>query len=662
MSPLSQLTTEPIAVIPQIEITSVVSLRSIWQKFTYTFTAADAYKYITIGNFRDDFNTSYTATGILGAYYFIDEITIAPLVQNFSPIFGADTTLCEGKKLTLDASISNARYFWQDNSTDPLFTVAQKGKYWVRVTNACGIVNADTILVDYKALPVVNLGNDTVVCSGKKLTLDAGNAGAGFFWQDNSIAQLYPVSGPGTYSVTVTNRCGSASDAIKVDYNALPVVNLGNDTVVCSGKKLTLDAGNAGAGFFWQDNSIAQLYPVSGPGTYSVMVTNSCGSASDAIKVDYNALPVVNLGNDTVVCSGKKLTLDAGNAGAGFFWQDNSIAQLYPVSGPGIYSVTVTNSCGSASDAIKVDYNALPVVNLGNDTVLCSGKKITLDAGNAGAGFFWQDNSIAQLYPVSGPGIYSVTVTNSCGSASDAIKVDYKTLPVVNLGNDTVVCADIKLTLDAGNAGAGFFWQDNSIAQLYPVSKPGTYSVAVTNSCGAAIDSITVSRSFLPDVELGPDITLCQGQKIRLNAASPNAAFRWQDNSDSSFLMVTVQGKYSVTVTNSCGFAADTVFIGYQNCLCSLYVPTAFTPNNDPLNSRFSPLALPATPCRFIVYRFTVFNRWGEKVFETNKPGASWDGTFKGLESQPGVYPYLITYQFENAAVKTKQGQVSLIR
>ena len=106
-----------------------------------------------------------------------------------------DTTLCQGETLTLDATSSNAAYLWQDNSTNPSFTVTQQGTYWVEVTNNCG-TTTDTINVSYNALPTVNLSNDTL-CQGETLTLDATSSNATYFGRTTPPIHLSPLHNRG---------------------------------------------------------------------------------------------------------------------------------------------------------------------------------------------------------------------------------------------------------------------------------------------------------------------------------------------------------------------------------------------------------------------------------------------------------------------------------
>ena len=131
---------------------------------------------------------------------------------------GNDTIICQGASILLDATTPNASYLWNDNSTNPTYNVTQQGTYWVRVDiigENCG--NADSIYVEFKDAPNVDLGNDTIVCENTTLILDATTPAAlGYQWHDGSTNPIYNATGPGLYKVMVDTECGIISDSIQL--------------------------------------------------------------------------------------------------------------------------------------------------------------------------------------------------------------------------------------------------------------------------------------------------------------------------------------------------------------------------------------------------------------------------------------------------------------
>jgi len=145
-------------------------------------------------------------------------------------------------------------------------------------------------------VPDVQLGNDVNECvdEGYQHVLDAGSHphNVTYLWDDNSVNMIRAVNASGTYHVSVTNEFGCAgSDTVKVTLRPNPVVALGNDTVVCNGVVLNLDAGNPGSMFYWSTGENVQSIEADDPGTYWVFVSNDDGCAkSDTITITSQGL------------------------------------------------------------------------------------------------------------------------------------------------------------------------------------------------------------------------------------------------------------------------------------------------------------------------------------------------------------------------------------
>ena len=114
----------------------------------------------------------------------------------------------------------------------------------------------------------------------------------------------------------------------------------------------------------------------------------------------------------------------------------------------------------------------------------------------------------------------------------------------------------------------------------------------------------------------------------------------------------------TASVTNQCGSATDSIYINTRNCGCYLQMPSAFTPNKDGVNDRFTSIY----SCLPEEYGISIYNRWGEKVFESNNPGRPWDGTYKGQVVAPDTYIYYLRYRFEDDELQVSQGVVTVVQ
>lgn len=160
-------------------------------------------------------------------------------------------------------------------------------------------------------------------------------------------------------------------------------------------------------------------------------------------------------------------------------------------------------------------------------------------------------------------------------------------------------------------------------------------------------------------LDLGPDTTLCESDSISLEAIAPGATeFLWDDGSTAPFLPVTQSGTYSATVFFEHCPLFDEVEIMLIDCRGKIYIPNAFSPNNDGFNDEFKPYGKDV-----LLKKLKIFDRWGGLLFETNQPELGWDGTRAGQPAIAGVYVYLLEYvDAFNGQKELESGEVHLIR
>lgn len=299
-----------------------------------------------------------------------------------------------------------------------------------------------------------------------------------------------------------------------------------------------------------------------------------------------------------------------------------------------------------------------PYANLGPDTALCDNNNFELFGGYA-TDYLWQDGSTTQTYPVVKSGKYWVRLTNSCGESSDTVNVlDIYNHPNVVLPPDTVLCKPDSILLSSG-LGPYYtsIWLDSLIQDSILINHPGLYNLLVidTNGCKGA-DDIVVGFDTIPLPNLGEDTVICIGQSITLNGNTPGI-YLWNTGSNSHSISVVNTGRYIVKVSNKCGSASDTVDVKVDDCDQVIWVPNAFTPNNDGVNDVFLPYVENVS-----TYTLSIFNRWGQLVFQTNNPNEGWDGSYKGKPSLMDSYSWKMEFQdFQNQKY-TKYGFVILYR
>ncbi len=464
---------------------------------------------------------------------------------------GEDIKICKGFMVDLDAGDNWEKYEWNTGESTSKISTNQQGVYRVTITDLMGCKNEDSLKLIVKELPEVKLGNDTTICSNAFLELDAKNPGLNYTWNTGASAQKIKVTQTGTYSVNVTDEIGClGSDEIKITVNPMPVVNLGKDTSFCKGGTHTLKAGNNGFNYLWSTGSNTQEITVNQSGTYEVRVFDAIGCADTSkIKIVVKELPEVKLGNDTTICSNAFLELDAKNPGLNYVWNTGANTKKIKVTETGTYSVTVTDEIGClGSDEIQITVNLMPVVNLGNDTTFCKGGTHTLKAGNNGFNYLWSTGANTQEITVNESGTYEVRVFDAIGCADTSkIKIVVKDLPEVKLGNDTTICSNAFLELDAKNPGLNYAWNTGASAQKIKVTETGAYSVTVTDEIGCmGTNNVFVTNEIIEDPYPEKEIYICEGTQVTLEPSfTNNYKIYWKENKNSETILVDHPGIYT---------------------------------------------------------------------------------------------------------------------
>ena len=192
---------------------------------------------------------------------------------------------------------------------------------------------------------------------------------------------------------------------------------------------------------------------------------------------------------------------------------------------------------------------------------------------------------------------------------------------------------------------------DNS-ASTFPSSKAwnsssnGTFLAAVYNQNGCErIDTFrisTIGTDSVVELFKTSDTTVCADEGYPVDFSYLSGQVFWNDGRSSKVRTLFDSRRWIVRYEEGCLSTADTLDLNLIACdTCSLFIPTAFSPNGDGLNELFSPIS----SCDFEELSLRIFDRWGELLFESNDLNATWDGSFKGRICMQGLYLYDIRYK-----------------
>ncbi len=540
--------------------------------------------------------------------------------------------------------------------------------------------------------PVITADGPTTFCEGESVTLTS-SPGTAYLWSPNGeTTQSITVLTAGSYYVTVTDINGTeVSSPVDVVVNSnpdLPVLTPNGPLTFCEGGSVTLTSSVAD-GYLWAPNDeTTQSITVSTSGSYAVIIyhQNGCRGNSDTLEVvvNNNPAPLITPNGSTIFCDGDSLELSSSYA-TGNLWSNGETTQEITISAAGGYTVTASdlNGCSGISSSIHIEVLALPAVSVtaNGSTNLCEGDSVTLiaTATNADA-YQWFRNGFELIgaenteHIVSDFANYTVTVTNQngCSNSSAPIPVQVSPIPYAYAGMDETICPGDSIILTAVNGGENFLWSNGATTQSITVlpSVNTEFIVSVSNPFCSQVDTdtILVNIADLPVVEAIAEGNFSPGNSVEFSNVSGDssiATWLWDfgDGSNSAVpdaqhsydaegnytIILTVENQYSCSVS-------DTLEITLMQ---TILIPNVITPNGDGENDIFEIKNNGAT-----LYTISIFNRWGEVMYEREAPEISWGATNgSGSVLVAGTYYYVLSIKNQGSLGDFNQkGFITLIR
>jgi len=236
---------------------------------------------------------------------------------------------------------------------------------------------------------------------------------------------------------------------------------------------------------------------------------------------------------------------------------------------------------------------------------------------------------------------------------------------VMPVGQDVSVCQGDSVTLTAQGA-PGYIWIAAADTAGTVLSTSATFRAGpgTTTSYIAygATDTLVynVYVNPRPQVFLGNDTLLCRGAALPLDVTIPGATYQWNNGVTAPAYTVETPGTYAVEVTSGACTVTDSIRVDYENCHCTLYIPSAFTPDADNTNENFAPI--PTADCELAEYLLGIYDGWGHLLYQTDNSDQPWEGTFNGTGLPLGLYTYRVAYRFKGDTLRFRNGSVMLGR
>ena len=309
------------------------------------------------------------------------------------------------------------------------------------------------------------------------------------------------------------------------------------------------------------------------------------------------------------------------------------------------------------------------VPNLTGLTSVCNGQTITLVA-SGGLNYVWSTGNTGDslTFSPSASKYYYVAITNDSCTRNDSIDITVHPVPTPTISNAQTICEGNSAALSA-SGGLAYFWSPatglNSNAVANPIASPAAttnYTVTVSNGFCEAPDSTTIYVNPYPAILACCDTAIAPGQSVQLNS-SGGGTYSWQTSSGLSCTNCSnpvasplVSTTYTLTITSDSGCSVSRTITIDVNC-GEVFIPDAFSPNGDGKND-----VLYVRGDCIKTLSFMIFDRWGNRLFETTDKYIGWNGEYKGQPMNTGTYVYYVSATNYDGTSFTKKGNVELVR
>ena len=616
-------------------------------------------------------------------------------VNNTTPNIVVTETItpanCAGQNGSISLSVNGPApisYLWSNGSTASSIQNVSAGNYSVTIAaNGCSVTENYTVATGANNITASVAGVTNEECGNAagaiQVTTNAVNPT--FAWSNGATIQNITGLSAGSYTLTITdgNGCTHTMQSITISNNTSGLTvteTITPATCTASNGAVRLQVNAAPpVTYQWSNGSTTSALQNIAAGNYSVTVSaNGCSTTKNIVVPSAQSpvtATVTNIQQETCGNGSGAIAISAAVSGTGntahYSWSNDATTRDISNLTAGNYSVTITDDFGCSTAISNIIVNNSPGNLQATPVIVPAGcttggsVSLTVTGATGAVAYLWS-NGTTQAQATDLPaGTYSVVITdaNNCTASINNIVVagnsGISLQPVVKLERCQNANGYITLQVTGATGSLNILWSTGAVGDTLKNIPAGTYSVQVTDAAGCTAnlsDIVIINQDVQLPVYLGNDTTICPGNSVHLYPGAFQS-YTWQDGSTASSFTASQSGTYTVTVTDDDGCIGSDEIRIEVNCN-DVYFPNAFTPNNDNINDLFGPAGNVGSLRN---YNLVIYNRYGQKVFESVTPNHKWNGRFTGLDQNTQVFVWTATYTI-NGQAYTKKGTVLVIR
>jgi gliding motility-associated-like protein len=657
-----------------------------------------------------DGQTTQTATGLAAGSYTVivsagacSDTAIVTVANSGGPSVTSTITdpKCNGNTGTAVANVTGGvspyTYNWSPSGgTNATANGLAAGSYTCTITDKNGCISLDTITVKQPAAITANTSGTTPANCGSSngtasVTASGGTGALTYSWAPsggtNATANNL-VAGSYTCTVTDANGCSKTTIA-SVSNTGGPTSTIASTSPKCNGGTgsaiASITTGTGPFSYTWTpacthfDSSATNL----SAGTYTCTVTDKNGCITNDTVTINQPIAITGTTNITNASCGASngsviLTASGGTGAFTYSWNSGQTTSSVNNLPAGSYTCTVTDANGCPKQITALINNiGAPTITTSQNNEQCFGDNNGSATVNASGGtspytYSWSPSGGTNATATNlGAGTYTCVITDSKGCITDdTVKINQPTALTSTVTPVAASCGKPGTATVAPNGGTGpytYSWSPTGgTGATASGLAAGNYTCTVTdaNGCKQLLNT-AITGNAGPIVSISSDTIINSGASVNIFATG-GGTYLWSPSTglgcntcSTTTADPTKNTTYCVLVTDSTGCADSTCMTIDVILPCgNIFVPDAFSPNGDHEND----LECVYGGCIETI-NFSIFDRWGNKVFETTDPlNNCWDGKYKGQIMNTGIFVYYLNAVLTNGSTVTKKGNITLVR